>query len=386
MRLKPCVSATTVLLALLALSATGRLIPSWADLVTVEDSTGQARSLSGKVLAQTTEELLLVMPDGQMQLVPAGQIRAVQLDDQPLQALSPTELSRRLRDEFGPGFGTIQSRHYVLVYNTGRGYAQATASMLERLYAAFTRYYRLRGFTIQRARFPLVAVLFRTRAEFEAYAARELEHVDPRINGYYSLETNRLALHQVLPRGRQSRGRLSAENISTIAHEGVHQLSFNLGFLKRFSDPPLWLVEGMAMFFEVSGARAGQWSGVGAINRARLNQFLDYVRRGRPPDSLRRLIASDDRIRELDQAVDAYAEAWALTYYLVRTQARRYFEYVQHLGKKPYLWQSTPEERVREFEQFFGPIEMVDQELVAYMETVARQSPRPRQRYRLLKR
>ncbi len=388
MRIKPqSLLPLLLLLAAPALGVVGRGVDLRADVVSVRGESGQLAELCGKVLAQTADELLLVTPDGQMHLLASDQVRQVQIDDRPLRPLTPAELAPRLEAEFGPTFQVLQSRHYLVVYNTERTYAQATATMLERLYAAFTRYYRLRGFTIQRARFPLVAVLFRTRDEFADYAARELEVVDPRINGYYSLETNRLALHQVLPPGRYTRGRLSPENVSTIAHEGVHQLAFNLGFLKRFSDPPLWLVEGMAMFFEVPAGTTGRWGGVGAVNHNRLEQFLSYVQEGRPQDSLRQLIASDDRIRQLDQAVAAYAESWALTYYLVRTQARRYFEYLQHLGKKPYLWQGSPEERVREFEQFFGPIEAVDAELVKYMKAIARQQRKPRSvRDRLLAR
>jgi len=361
-------TATTVFVLGLPMVA---VRPALADRVLYVDDQGRVTERVGKVLAQTEQELLLLAPDGQMYLLQSDRVRKVTVDQEPLRPLGAAEVARRLQEEFGPGYQTLMSRHYVVVYNTERLYARATATMLERLFAAFTRYYRLRGFEIQRAEFPLVAVLFRTRAEFVAYAQRELQSVDERINGYYSLETNRLALHQVL-RGRgHARGRLSPENVSTIAHEGVHQLAFNVGFLRRFSDPPLWLVEGMAMYFEVPGGRPGGWGGAGSVNRTRLQQFLRYARSGRSNDSLRSLIASDDRIRQLDQAVDAYAEAWALTYYLVRTQPKRYFEYLQHLGRKPYLWQSSPEERVREFEQFFGPLEALDGRLVQYMRVLA---------------
>ncbi len=335
------------------------------------DESGR-HSCEGKVLAQTAEEVLVLLPDGQMLLLPSEQVQSIQVEEVPPKPLSPAELSQHLLREFGPNFATIITNHYVIVYDTDPRFANAVANLLERLFSGFTRYFTLRGFQVQRAEFPLVAVLFRSRAEFEAYARRELNSVDPRINGFYSLETNRLALYYVPPRGRFTRSPVSPENVSTVAHEGAHQLTFNLGFVRRFSDPPLWVLEGVATLFEVPAGSSGRWSGVGQLNRARLNQFLKFVRRGRPPDSLQSLITSDDRLQTFQQAVDAYAEAWALTYFLVRTRPKAFFAYVQHLGKKPYLHRASAEERLSEFEHFFGPLDQIDAELVAYMQRIAR--------------
>ena len=56
----------------------------------------------------------------------------------------------------------------------------------------------------------------------------------------------------------------------------------------------------------------------GAVNQVRLAGFRDYLRRGRPADSLATPISADERIRDPNRASDAHAEAWALNYFLIR--------------------------------------------------------------------
>lgn len=363
--LGPCVAC---FLAFVLLS---HVFPTRADYVEWSDGKG-THAAEGEVLAQTSAELLMLLPDGQMLLIPTGSVRALRIDNEPLRPLSPMELSKRLQEEFGPAFSTLITAHFVVVYDTDPPFANAVARLLEQLYGGFTRYFSIRGFEVKPSKFPLVAVLFKNRNEFVAYARRELDYVDERINGFYSMETNRLALYYVPPQRGFSRSLVSPQNVSTIAHEGAHQLTFNVGFLRRFSDPPLWILEGIATFFEVPAGASGRWSGAGQLNRARLVQFLDYVQSRRPPNSLRSLITTDERLQAFEQAVDAYAEAWALTYFLVRTRPRAFFSYLQHLGTKPYLHQSSPEERILEFEHYFGPIDEVDKQLVSYMRRLAR--------------
>ena len=84
------------------------------------------------------------------------------------------------------------------------------------------------------------------------------------------------------------------------------------------------------------------------------------------------MIATDDRFRDPASAVDAYAEAWALHYYLLETQKEKYDNYLKNLGKKQPLQWNTPDQRVADFEAAFGATSDVELALTKYM---ARRSP-----------
>ena len=55
-----------------------------------------------------------------------------------------------------------------------------------------------------------------------------------------------------------------------------------------------------------------------------------------------------------DQMADAYAEAWALSHFLIRTKKEAYAKYLATLAAKPRLIWNTPEERLQEFRAAFG--------------------------------
>src|SRR5207253_9543744 len=89
--------------------------------------------------------------------------------------------------------------------------------------------------------------------------------------------------------------RLSAVpyNIATVIHEATHQIAFNSGMHTRYADNPLWLAEGMAMYFETPdlSSKSG-WKTAGAVNDLRLGQFQEFAAQRRARDSLATLISS----------------------------------------------------------------------------------------------
>ena len=74
------------------------------------------------------------------------------------------------------------------------------------------------------------------------------------------------------------------------------------------------------MLFEAPGVYDSQHypTATDRVNRDRLAQFRQYVAHGRKPGSLLALVESD-RLFQENQHV-AYAESWALAYYLSETQ------------------------------------------------------------------
>ncbi len=64
------------------------------------------------------------------------------------------------------------------------------------------------------------------------------------------------------------------------------------------------------------------------------------------------LIASDRMFRQIPDA--AYAEAWALTFYLMETQPGRYADYLALTGRRPAFERYPAKQRTADFISIFG--------------------------------
>ena len=86
--------------------------------------------------------------------------------------------------------------------------------------------------------------------------------------------------------------------VATIIHEATHQIAFNCGLQTRFADIPVWVSEGLAVYFETPDLQSPKgWRNIGAVNQPRLDRFREYLTR-RPPGSLASLLADDKRMRD----------------------------------------------------------------------------------------
>lgn len=351
------------------------------DYVTLRRD-GKTISVQGR-LVLTAEDggILLIARDGVLwNIVPEEQVKHTS-DDLPFKPLAAPELSKSLLGCLPAGFRVHQTAHYVILYDTSRAYAQWCGGVFEGLYTAFHTFWTRKEFELAEPEFPLVAVVFAEKASYLKFAESELGEARHSIIGYYSLATNRMTMYDLTGtnQGRGGRGGTYAEvqrilasseaarTVSTIVHEATHQIAFNCGMHARYSDCPLWFSEGVAIYFETPNLRSAKgWSGVGMLNRSRLTQFQKYLGL-RPADSLQTLIATDKRFRDVKQAPDAYAEAWALTYFLQQRRAKQYVEYLKALSEKKPLIPDEPEKRLAQFETCFGDTKKLDAEFLKYM-------------------
>jgi hypothetical protein len=93
--------------------------------------------------------------------------------------------------------------------------------------------------------------------------------------------------------------------------------------------------------------------------------------RNRPADSLVTLLATDERFRDPRIASDAYAEAWALNYFLIRKRPKDYLAYMNVLAEKRPLRYDEPEDRLAQFKAAFGEdLEQLNTEFIRSMRTV----------------
>jgi hypothetical protein len=186
------------------------------------------------------------------------------------------------------------------------------------------------------------------------------------VVGYYNLMTNRVTTFDLTgsaalarPAGRATaRAGLeilsspeAAGMVATLVHEATHQMAFNGGLHRRLAPVPLWVSEGVATYFETPdlGSDRG-WKGIGNVNAPRLERFLAHHRVG----GLEEIVLGDEPFRQPDQALDAYARAWALTYFLAQTRRAAFLDYLRVIARKEPLADDDVEERRRDFQAAFG--------------------------------
>lgn len=349
---------------------------------------GKEIQVTGRVLVTAQDGgVLLVAPDGILWTATPDELVARTSDSAPFVPLTADELGAKILAELPKGFELHQTAHYLVLHNTSRAYAQWCGSLFERLYGAFTNYWTRRGFALTEPEFPLVAIVFADQRSYADYARPEIDDNSASIIGYFSLKSNRMAMYDLtgieslnrsIGRGGSAAqiNRILAQPdavriVATIVHEATHQIAFNCGLHRRYSDCPLWFSEGIALYFETPDLASSRgWRNIGAVNPSRLIQFRSYLPK-RPADSLLTLIRDDQRLRNPEQTLDAYAEAWSLTYFLINQYPRQYVDYLKMLSQKqPLIW-DDPETRIREFKAAFGEdLQALDSEFLRFMSKV----------------
>ncbi len=364
-----------------AASSDGPSAAAFAEQVEFTDEQTQRKLTGRMVLVAQDGGWLFQGRDGVLWAVPPGRQLGRTPLTPPLPALSPEEYARQMIAELPRGFDVYQTAHYVILHDTSRAYAQWCGALFERLYMAFHNYWSRKGLKLHDPPFPLCAVVFADEKNYLKYSRPVLGEAADSMIGYYHLMTNRMVMFDLTGRAGQrgaSRAATAAaindslsqgeslRTVATIIHEATHQIAFNCGMHTRLSDTPLWLCEGLAIYFETPDLSSSKgWRGIGAVNQPRVAQWREYQRR-RPADSLVRLIEDDRRFRDPQQSLDAYAEAWLLTYFLINQRSKAYLEYVTLVSTKPPLIEDGPEKRRAEFERHFGPIDKLDRDLLRY--------------------
>ena len=333
-------------------------------------------TLEGRVRVQAQDGgLLLEDRQGVLWPITASQTPVIETLEAPFTAMTAEELSTSLKAEFGEGFEVVRTPHYLICTNAGPGYGQWCGQLFERLHIGFQKFWKDRLPGLEAPDRPLVAIAFATQKEYQDFQVTDAGGVVGAAQGYFSARTNRMVLFDQSASGA-GQSRTAAEiqkqalrnpgNIATVIHEAVHQLSFNIGLQTRYADNPVWFSEGLAMYFETPDleARAG-WKTIGQINPARLDRYRTLAKQR--PLEIRSILSTDDRFRDPQLALDAYAEAWSLHFFLIRTQKEKYNLYLQQMTAKPPMKWDTPAERIADFESAFGPLAEVERQQAKFM-------------------
>ena len=291
-------------------------------------------------------------------------------------------MEKSLLDELPDGFKVYRTKHYLIAYQTEKVYAKWLAQLYEgRLYKSFEGFWqRRKKLPLEDPKYPLVVIVFKSKAEYQRYVDRDLGPGQD-IVAYFNLLSNRVAMYDLTAGDRRPGETISARRIeeifqnpaaiymvATIIHEGTHQLMFNRGVQTRFADTPLWMNEGLAMFFEAPDVRNSRgWRRPGMVFDRRLYRFRNTLQ-NRPANSIERLLTDDARLNNAETAADGYAEAWAFNHFLLNRRSKEYIAYLKEHSKMSPLSTADSEQRMAEFKKHFGEdMEKLEKNFLLYI-------------------
>ncbi|MEM6779159.1 MAG: DUF1570 domain-containing protein [Planctomycetota bacterium] len=290
---------------------------------------------------------VVVLPDGQLAVRDASE---TQPTDDRFEAATMDEV----RDQWlndprlkSLGMQSLESRRFVFIYNTSEPFIRATRTILETMYPAVRKYFSRTMVPTHEPEFPPVFIAFATEDKFQ-----EFERMPQGVVAYYDTNANHVTLFERSKLSEDAPEVAVKNAISTIAHEGVHQILHNIGVQQRLSRWPMWLGEGLPEFFSPTSVdRNARWKGLGATNDLRMKDVVEDVRGGNPLGRGHRLerLVSLDQLDSLD-----YAYSWSLIHMLARKHRDELFNCIQEASRiKPLSHLAKGSDASREMDQLF---------------------------------
>jgi len=353
------------------------------------------QTYQGRLVTADDDICWLIGRDGRLMSVELNKVRKHRAVSPRFRRFSTAELRDELRHEFGAQYEIIGTSHYLVVAK--RGAAKQYADLFEDIFRSFYTYFSVRGPKIHQPEFPLVAIVFPDHLSFAQYCRKDGIRASSGLLGYYLFTSNRVALydpgtdeismndlHQSssestadwtrrfenptatvrLPLSRSQRTRLPEFAASsgstpsglrdTIVHETTHQVAFNTGLHSRIGESPRWVIEGLATVFESPGIRDATYGAPAKtrINRERYVWFGNYRKQRRKDNSLAAFVRSD---RSFETSIlDAYSQAWALSFFLVETRPSKYAKYLTAIADRDPLKPYSAAQRLEDFTAAFG--------------------------------
>ncbi|MCR9200615.1 MAG: DUF1570 domain-containing protein [Planctomycetaceae bacterium] len=291
---------------------------------------GTQQVLRGQLLAEMSDDQLMVEEStGAIYIIPGVRPDNRRAVEEPFQYLTDEQMAAFLKQQMGESFRVVQTEHYVLCSQAGDLFTEYCGKLLERVHEEFYEFFEDRGLTLQPLRNKLPVIVMRDAASLQAFASRQHPETDfADTPGYYSVRHNQMLISGAAAAGSFRRVtdvaremREHVRQVETIVHEAVHQLSYNSGLQVRYADNPVWLSEGLAVFFESTSGRASLgWGRPGEVSRLHLPTLKSLRVVAGTPVFLESLAVSPEAFLDERQAARAYAESWATFHYLASRQ------------------------------------------------------------------
>ena len=324
------------------------------------------REVVARVHVEVADQRILLMPDGVLVARPASELKPTDDSFKPagMDEIAARWTSGRLRN-----FQTKSTRHYLFVYNTSEEMALVTSRVLESMVPGLIGFADSMKLKSSEPELPLVVLMFKTEAEFQRF-----QKMPKGVVAYYSQLDNYIVLYEESGLAGIKPELALQQTLSTIAHEGAHQILANIGIQQRLSVWPMWLSEGLAEYLApTSTGRRLKWKGAGQVNDMRMFELENYLK-SRDAD------VADGHL--VEQTVLAgrltstgYATAWSLTHHLAKNQRgdfQKLLASVSQLGPLEGDLRIEPPGVVRgnlsQFRQIFGDdFGAIEKRLVAHL-------------------
>lgn len=328
----------------------------------------------GKVHVAVGKYLVIKMPDGQ--LVPRKK-SDVSTTDRPFVGMPMDELAQELCVGALSEFSVRKSKHYIYIYNTSDAFTRATVMILESMFNGVSTYVKNMGAKPVAPDVPLVVIMFKTRSEYQQFF-----QIDPSIIAYYHILNNRVVMCEETPLAKVDQSLADQQLISTIAHEGVHQILHNIGAQSRMSAWPMWITEGFAEFLApTSVGNNMRWKGAGQVNDMRMMELEVRIKARENAEWTGDMLTESVTARQLTSV--GYATSWGLTHYLAKMRKEQFRAYLQDLfilkpleGNLPV----TPDGKIPRhlvlFQKHFGDdLGAVEERMVRHLDRLPYTSP-----------
>ncbi len=348
------------------------------QLVTTQDGRDE---IVGRVLAKLEDgRLLLEDRSGRLYPLQPDQFREISATGDAFAYLSENDMAVGLVSATGAGFAVQTTEHFVICSDASQLYTTYCGRLLEKVHDEFYELFEDSLVMLRPLSAKLPVLVFRESAVFQEFARQQHPDTDfTDVPGYYSIRDNQMLI-TAISGDREFRTNSDVirelkkrpRQVETIVHEAVHQLSFNSGLQVRYAANPTWLSEGLAVYFETASGRGSLiWSRPGEPNRTHLPGFRNTVSGSNLRLPFSALLSSDSAFSSAEQAADAYAESWALTMYLIRSNRDGFDQLMLRQQQRIPLTAMSGDQRLAEIAEVTGSVPAeLEAEVIRFMSRI----------------
>ena len=309
------------------------------------------KTFTGKPLGFDGQKIAMLNRAGKLLTIPANSPSELKKIADQFVPYSHSQVESILFNEFGKRYDISRTDRFVVVHPWGP--SSVYGPPFEDFFQRFVQFFEANGIELEEPEVPLIALVLRSRNDFDRYLINEVDLRDSRVGGYYSRLSNRITTFDPRARIREAGDKWIYE-AGPIIHEATHQSAFNTGLHNRFAPPPKWISEGIATLFEAKGFNhaAKFVEPIDRVNAFRLKVLRKRLSQQNIKKEMLNLIAND-KLFQVDVEL-AYALSWGLSFYLFETRKEQYFEFLKKDASRPDFRPYPANRRFKDFASSFG--------------------------------
>lgn len=199
---------------------------SQGERFVVRDDQGEPTIARHHVTIGSTR--IVLIPDGRLESVSEADVSPT---EQPFAPMDMNALQAKLlSDPKLAGFKAIRSRRFLYLHNTSDRFIRSSRTILESMYPAVRKYFSRSAIDVHEPELPMVVIAFATEKQFQ-----DFRRMPRGVVAYYDSITNAVYLYEQSELSKHAPEIAVKNAISTIAHEGAHQILHNIGVQQRLA-------------------------------------------------------------------------------------------------------------------------------------------------------